>query len=244
VGVRSFVIGDPLLKIAAGACALCLGVLYQSRLPDSSHHFAGADPHRIDSYQMITGEDDEAEREQWNRIFKTRSFVYGEQPTPFVKQSLPLLHRGKALVLAMEEGRDAVFLASHGFDVTGIDFSDEAIRKAKRLARKHAVQIHVVNANLNTYEIEPAAYDVIVVMRFYRKRLLAEIRKGLKPGGLIVWESHTSEFKQPSMHASAPDRLLGPGELGRAFHDYATVASRDVFDEEQQQVVSLVARKP
>lgn len=199
---------------------------------------------RINSYQLITGDDSEAEREKWNRAFKNRSHLYGEEPVPFVKQNLRLLPRGKALVLAMEEGRNAVFLAQHGFEVTGIDFSDEAIRKAKRLARKRNVKLNVVNADLNTYSIEPESYDVIVAVEFYRPRLINEIKKGLKKGGAVVWESHTTDHaKNVPGRAIRLDHLLQPGQLGKAFGDYDVLFSREVNDGKNA-VASLVARKP
>ena len=199
---------------------------------------------RINSYQLITGDDSDAEREKWNHAFRNRTFLRGEEPVPFVKQNLRHLPRGKALVLAMEEGRNAVFLARHGFEVTGIDFSDEAIRKAKRLARKHGVRLNVVNADLNSYNIEPDAYDVIVAVEFYRPRLISEIKKGLKKGGAIVWESHTTDHaKNVPGRAIRLDHLLKPGQLERSFGDYNVLVSRELNDGKNA-VASLVARKP
>ena len=200
--------------------------------------------HRVNAYQMITGDDSDEEREHWNHAFRSQSNIFGEEPVSFVKDNLRLLPRGKALVLAMEEGRNAVFLAKNGYDVTGIDFSDEAIRKAKRLAFKNRVKLHVINADLNTYNIEPAAYDVIVAIEFFRPRLINEIKKGLKPGGVILWESHTTDLAKFSPSKTVrTDHLLRPGELRSAFDDYVTLVSRETKDDSRA-VASLVAKKP
>lgn len=226
------------LFLAAGISCVSSGCL-PDRDPDAAT--AGR---RTNFFQTITGEDEEAEREQWNRIFRSQTFVAGEQPAPFVKQTLSLLPRkGRVLVLAMGDGRDAVFFARHGYEVTGIDFSDEAIRRAKRLAKNHGVKLQFINADLEKYRIEPAAYDVIVDINFYRPHLFANIRDGLRPGGVVVWQSHTRQIKDPARRAMRMDNLVGPGELARAFPGFTTLYSRESEDGPQG-VASLVARKP
>ena len=67
-------------------------------------------------------------KERWNTRYDRKMYIYGKAPTAFLRQKIDLLTRGKALVLAMGEGRNAVYLAQNGFDVTGIDISDVAIK--------------------------------------------------------------------------------------------------------------------
>jgi SAM-dependent methyltransferase len=216
--------------------ALILLAAFAACGPEPEENSASRPVYRINSYQLITGDDSEAERAQWNRAYRTRSWVHGEEPERFLRESVPhLSHGGRALVFPMEEGANAVFLARQGWDVTGIDFSEEAIRRSKRLARKHNVQLHVINADLNTYNIDPDSYDLIVALDFYRPRIIHEIRKGLRHGGTVVWQSTLSSEEKPN--------LLKPGQLATSFDGYRTVMYRESGGEPKPQA-SLIAIKP
>jgi tellurite methyltransferase len=234
----------PLIRALAALLLVALASAVSACDSDSVISFKPSDARRLTSYQIITGDDSEAEREDWDRTFRNRAFVFGEDPVTFVKQSIPSVRKGRALVLAMEEGRNAVYLAQNGFDVTGIDFSDEAIRKAKLLAKKHRVKLHVVNADLNTYNIEPESYDLIVAVEFYRSRLIGEIRRGLKHGGTVLWESHTAEqAHNVSDRTIRLDHLLQPGELHKGFSDYNILVSNENNDGKSA-IARILARRP
>src|SRR4051794_20200134 len=111
-----------LLLVAAIGCGK------EVRLPSSSTE---ASLH-LSLYQMITGDDSDEERERWNSRYHKSPRLEREEADLFLQKNVQTLPRGKALVLAMGEGADAIFLAKQGYRVTGIDFSDEAIRRAKR----------------------------------------------------------------------------------------------------------------
>lgn len=161
------------------------------------------------------GDDSEEESARWNHLFKQKRFVFGTEPSTFLKESLSLLPKGKALDLAMGEGRNAVFLAAHGWQVAGVDFSEAAIKKAKLLARQRRVQIEAINADLRTYTIASNAYDLIVSIEYFERSLLPKIRDGLKPGGVAIFE--------------LPEReLQTPDELASAFSGYERLLSRSV----------------
>jgi tellurite methyltransferase len=201
--------------------------------------------HKLNAYQLITGDDLDEEREGWNRAYKNRGTLFGEKPMPFVVQSVPLVRKGRALVLAMEEGSNAIYLAKQGFQVTGVDFSDEAIRRAKRFAKKSGVKLDAVNADLNNYNIEPEAYDLIVAVDFYRSRLVGEIRKGLKHGGTALWVSHTLDSRPPTFVENSVqlDQMPRPGALHQAFADYKLIISNETPDGDKM-LAQVLARKP
>jgi 2-polyprenyl-3-methyl-5-hydroxy-6-metoxy-1,4-benzoquinol methylase len=98
---------------------------------------------------------------------------------------------GKALDVGMGQGRNAVFLAQHGWEVTGIDPSDEAIRLAQNNARVAGVGIETRVAGDDTFDFGTNRWDLIVVM--YIRDLNVEdagrIWKALKPGGILVYEN-------------------------------------------------------
>lgn len=196
-------------------------------------------------YQKVTGEDVDDDRDRWDRLFNTVQYVYGKEPAQFLAESLPLLPKmGTALDIAMGEGRNAVFLARQGLEVEGVDISDVAIRKAKLLAREHNVTIQTVSADLNEYQIKPNSYDVILNFYYLQRNLLPQIRRGLKKGGVVVFENHTvDQLKNPGGQGLRRDYLLEKGELKRAFEGFKILAHREVNDGKEA-VESLVAQKP
>ena len=87
--------------------------------------------------------------------------IYGKEPTAFLKEKLPLLTKGKALVLAMGEGRNAVYLAENGFEVTGVDISEVGIEKCERLAEERGVVVNSIVADLTDYDMGREQYNLI-----------------------------------------------------------------------------------
>jgi len=199
---------------------------------------------RAGAYQAVTGEDGTHERESWDALFRSPNYVFGTDPNQVLKDNLHLLPKGKALVLPMEEGRNAVYLAQNGFSVVGVDFSTVAISKAKRMAREKKVLVTAVNADLTQYEIEPDSYQVIVDIDFHHPKLIGQIKKGLKKGGLVVYEGVTVD--QPKLSRGKPyrrDTLLKAGELKALFGDFEILSYREGQDGDRA-VATIIARKP
>ncbi len=201
-------------------------------------------PRGWNAYQRVTGTDSEEDRTHWDQLFNTRSYVYGTEPAAFVREQVELLPVGRALDLAMAEGRNGVFLAKKGFRVDGVDYSGVALRKAKKLARSHHVSINTINADLNHYVIRPETYDVILDIHFLLRSLIPQIKRGLRSGGVVVFENHTLEqLRNPGGQGLPRDTLLAPGELRELFKDFQILVYRETNDG-RTAVASLVARKP
>lgn len=197
------------------------------------------------SYQLITGDDSSGERNRWDALFSsTNHYVFGKEPAEFVKKNVSRLPLGRVLDIAMGEGRNAVFLAKKGFEVEGVDFSPAALRKARRLAREHRVTIKTINADLLKYEIKQNYYDVILNIEFLERSLIPKIKKGLKEGGVIVFENHTVEQIKNKGGQSIPRNfLLNRGELKALFSDFEIILYREVNDGKNA-MAQLIARKP
>ena len=182
-------------------------------------------PKSQSSYQAVTGEDGEEDRRQWDRLYRVPGYVFGKEPASFVRTSLKLLPRGRALDLGMGEGRNAAFLAKNGWWVDGVDISEVAIRKAKKLAQENGVSLNTFNADLGHYEIEPESYEVVMCIEFFLRGLLPKIRRGVEPGGVFLME--TNAAPHPGVGGESRDHSPRPGELKAAFQGWDVLVYRE-----------------
>jgi 2-polyprenyl-3-methyl-5-hydroxy-6-metoxy-1,4-benzoquinol methylase len=132
----------------------------------------------------------------WDERYSGAGYAYGTEPNDFLKSVTDKLPSGKALSIGEGEGRNAVWLAQQGFDVTAVDASSVGLQKARRLARERGVTIETVHADLADYSIEPVTWDVIVSIFCHlppplRRDVHARTVAGLKPGGAFVLEAYT-----------------------------------------------------
>ncbi len=132
----------------------------------------------------------------WDERYASEDYVFGVEPNDFLKSVAARIPQGRVLCLAEGEGRNAVFLATLGHDVTGVDTSTVGLAKAQRLAQNRNVSITTVNADLAQYQIEPQSWDAVVAIFCHvpppvRKDLFARAVRGLKPGGVFMLEAYT-----------------------------------------------------
>lgn len=192
----------------------------------------------------MTGDDAESDRSQWDQVFSQEVYVFGKEPAELLKEYVDVLPVGRALDIAMAEGRNAVFLARKGFVVLGVDISEVALRKANRLARESRVEITTVNADLNTYQIKPDSYEVIVNIEYLQRSLIPQIKRGLRRGGVVIFENPTlDQLKLPGSSGISRDHLLKPGELKSLFADFKILHYSETNDGKKA-IARLVAMKP
>ncbi len=174
----------------------------------------------------------------------------GLAPSSFLVDSFPLLPRGLALDLAMGEGRNAIYLATRGFDVDGVDSDPERVTRARAAARKLGAPIRAIVGNVEdgSYIIPIETYDVILVFNYLHRPLFNDIREGIVPGGAVVYQTFTVE--QAALgHPKNPDHLLRPGELRERFSDWEILTYRELTGPARRgarslAVAGIVARKP
>ena len=189
------------------------------------------------------GEDD---RNRWNKRYSAREYIYGKEPIKFLEEKLDLLVKGKALVLAMGEGRNAVFLARNGFDVDGCDVSDKAIEKTKLLARESGVTLNAFVADLEVYKIPANKYDLITCFYYTQIDLIPQIKEGLRKGGMVMFETYSIDQLKYGKDAPGPKNpayLLKHNELLDSFRDFRILYYREGEIAENKSVVSLIAQK-
>jgi rhodanese-related sulfurtransferase len=171
-------------------------------------------------------------------------------PSLFLIENFDLLPRGLALDLAMGEGRNAIYLATRGFDVDGVDVDPDTVARARARARRLQAPIRAVVGNVEdgTYIVPLEAYDVIVVFNYLHRPLFNDVRDGLKPGGVVVYQTYTTEQARYG-RPTDPAHLLEPGELRRVFVDweilrYRESTLREIPGGPLKAVAGIVARKP
>ena len=182
------------------------------------------------------------DKERWNQKYQTKDYIAGKEPVPFLKQHVELLPKGTALDLAMGEGRNGVYLATKGYEVTGIDISEVGLRKAEALAAEQGVKITTQVADLEQYKLSPDTYDVIVCTYYLQRDLFPQIKSALKPGGMAVVETFTLGHKnyQPKF---PEEFLLKPNELLDLLKGL-TVIRYQAVDDGQAAYASILVQKP
>jgi len=131
----------------------------------------------------------------WDERYAAAEFMYGTEPNDLVRDEVGRIPPGRVLCLAEGEGRNAVFLAERGYEVTAVDFSSVGLRKAERLAHERGVRIEVIEADLATFDLGTAAWSGIVSIWAHtppaiRKRVHAAIPSALRPGGILILEAY------------------------------------------------------
>lgn len=131
----------------------------------------------------------------WDERYSADEYVYGKDPNEFLANAASNIPKGKVLCLAEGEGRNAVYLATHGYNVVAVDSSSVGLEKAKRLASERGVSIETIVADLTHFDIEPESWDGIVSIFAHlppqvRKELHKKVVQGLRPGGVLILEAY------------------------------------------------------
>ncbi len=146
-----------------------------------------------------------------------------DSPSSFLEEVLRskswTIGLGRALDIATGKGRNAVFLAEHGFKVDAMDISAVALEEARKIAQAKKLDIKFIEADLDHAELPEAAYELIVDFNFLERALIPKIKSALKPGGHIVFETFLIDQKELG-HPRNPAYLLGHNELLDLFRDF------------------------
>jgi ubiquinone/menaquinone biosynthesis C-methylase UbiE len=187
-----------------------------------------------------------SDQKRWDKRFEGKKFACGKEANSFLRRHIAFLPKGKALDLATGEGRNAVFLAQHGLQVDAVDISEIGLRKTQELAGKKEVQIHTILADLDTYPIKRRQYDLITSFYFLNRRLIPKMKKGLKKGGMVIFETYLLEHRK--LHTGGPKNpkyFLKPNELLKLFKRFRIVFYREgIFQEggKRKAIASLIAQ--
>lgn len=134
--------------------------------------------------------------DRWNERYAGHAYVWDVRPNRFVEQHLAGMAPGSAIDLAAGEGRNAVWLARQGWQVTAVDFSPVGLEKARRLAADHDVaeRLQTVVADVLTFE-PPGTVDLVLIAYLQipaaqQRTVLERAASWLRTGGTLFVIAH------------------------------------------------------
>jgi len=135
--------------------------------------------------------------DRWNERFGGDEYHFGTEPNAFLAAQAHRLRAGmRALSVADGEGRNSVWLARQGLQVTAFDISPVGVDKARRLAREAGVAVDHRVADINDWDWDAASYDLVVAIFIQfaspaeRARIFAGMMRALAPGGLLLLQGY------------------------------------------------------
>jgi len=130
----------------------------------------------------------------WDERYRVAEFIWKTEPNRFLPPEVEDLTAGRALDLACGEGRNAVWLATQGWEVTGVDFSQVGLDKAARLGESNNVTLDWIRGDATTWRSGPR-FDLVIV--FYlqlpevqRRAALITAARSLASGGTLLIVAH------------------------------------------------------
>jgi SAM-dependent methyltransferase len=181
-------------------------------------------------------------RSRWNRRHETETEP--AQPSAFLVSLEPILPTtGRVLDVAGGTGRNALWLAARGLDVTMVDVSDVALRTAAATARRQALDVTLVEADLEREPLPVGPWDLVVCIHYLQRTLFPTFSAALAPGGLLVCEVAT--LRNLERHERPPRPfLLEEGEAPALVPDLEIVHYSEGWMEDDRHQARLVARRP
>jgi len=173
----------------------------------------------------------------WDDVYSHNQAIFSHQPTELLRYAVKDRPPGKALDIGMGQGRNAIFLAQQGWDVTGFDPSVEGVRQAQDTARKLKLHLSASVAREEDFDLGRDKWDLIVMT--YVRRLNSEdasrIEQALKRGGILAYENNNVGERNELLRLFLRFRIL-------RFEDVDT--HTDWHPQKKLQVERLICEKP
>ncbi len=154
----------------------------------------------------------------WNERYSADHYIYGIEANTFLAQNFNVIPKGKVLCLAEGEGRNAVFLARQGYEVTAVDSSETGMTKARKLADENNVFVEFVHRDLAEFDLGEEKWDGIVSIFCHvplgiRIGLHRKVVKSLKKEGVLLLEAYTPDQLKHGTGGPADSELTMTAEL-------------------------------
>jgi len=173
----------------------------------------------------------------WNKVYSSDQASFVHRPTDLLVSAVKGRRPGKALDIGMGQGRNSIFLAQEGWEVTGFDPSDEGVRQARERAAKLGLRLRALVAREEDFDLGTEQWDLIVMT--YVRRLRAgdadRLARALRPQGIFVYENN---------NVGKPNELLRYFLAWRILRFEDLDTSSDWHPDRTQRVERLVAERP
>lgn len=158
-----------------------------------------------------------AEKEKWQEKYESISLLPNKSPASWLLEWASFIPRGKIMDLGIGLGANALYLASQGCSVFGIDISEKAIRAVRQTASRKNLALHLIVADLDLFPIPVEAFDGVLSFFYLNRGLFPQIKKSLKPGGVLLMETYVYHpSKEERCHVT---HCLRQAELPSVFDD-------------------------
>jgi SAM-dependent methyltransferase len=168
---------------------------------------------------------------QWDERYSASEYMYGTEPNDFLREEYHRIRPGgKVLCLADGEGRNGVFLAQQGFDVTSVDASQVGLEKALALAKANDVMISTVHADLADYDLGVDQWDAVVSIFCHlppdlRSRVHNAVASSLRTDGVVILEAYTvDQLSFKTGGPPVPDLMMSDVQLRHDFTSLHVIA--------------------
>jgi len=184
-----------------------LMVRYRAYLKSRGRSDAEADA----EVKLVTERGSRSEIERWNRILTAEKPRFNTKPNAFLVEIARTRKPGTALDVGMGQGRNSIWLAQQGWDVTGFDPAEKAVALALENARKSGVHIKTEVTRMEDFDFGESRWDMIVLSYVGAREMPEVIQRALKPGGVVVAEAfHRDATKGRSIGGAV---VFDTGEL-------------------------------
>jgi SAM-dependent methyltransferase len=187
--------------------------------------------------KLILTERNLLEADYWNRYYLDSNSNFNRAPNGFLKQMVEGQRPGVALDYGMGEGRNAIYLASLGWQVWGFDPADAGVALAQKRAKELGLTLHTAAVRDSEYDFGKERFDLVLFSWTMPLVPVEKVADSLKPGGIVVMEC-------------GADFVSGHNEILHMFDPLQIVryeivrAKSDFYDRRETDVLRLVARKP
>ncbi|MDO7850588.1 class I SAM-dependent methyltransferase [Hymenobacter convexus] len=197
----------------------------------------------------------ERTRIRWNYILTDslmRARTLNEKPNALLVETVQGLEPGTALDADMGEGRNAIYLAQMGWQVTGVDVAEKALAYAQARAKKLGVPLTTEVADMAKYDWGTNKWDLIVLSYAGGRDYAAHVKKALKPGGIVVLEAFHMDATEKIQVVDGDYRVFfKTDELPKLYQAaglkivrYEEPIGTADFTKQQLRLVKMVAQKP
>lgn len=163
----------------------------------------------------------------WNQRFELDEYVYGDKPNAFIEsQADRLKGKKKVVAFAEGEGRNAVFLARQGHDVTAWDYAVNGLMKTEKLADRFNVKVETSQKDLVQDPVPYEEYDAAIMVfghfsKSDQKKVIEKMISVVKPGGVVMLEVYSEDqLRYQTGGPKTADMLYSPMDLLEWTHSY------------------------